>query len=284
MSSQQYYDDVAKHGEYQYVLLKDIVNNFMLMNVGDDKIINDVQRYQVVHHAKRALQELNYSALKEESFLEVELSETLRVTMPQDFVQLTKVSWVDDSGRLHPMTQNKYMSQGAKGYLQDENGNFIFNEAGELQEADSLADQRSYVSRQDSIDYDALEAEHTGGRFGMDTASANKNGTYIVEKKSGYIRFSSHLQDGDLVVIQYISDGMSVNDDSILRVHKLAEDYIYSYIQAQVLDRKYGVQEYVVRRSKKDASAKLRNAKIRLMNINLDDLVQNLKGRNKWIK
>jgi len=283
MSSQQYYDDVARHGEYQYVLLKDIVNNFMLMNVGDDKIVNDVQRYQVVHHAKRALQELNYSALKLEESIEVELSETLRVVMPEDFVQLTKVSWVDDSGRLHPLTQNKNMSQ-AKGYLQDENGNFIFNQDGDLQEADSLAEQRSYISKQDSIDYDTLEAEHTGGRFGMDTSSANKNGTYIVEKKSGYIRFSSHLQDGDLVIIQYISDGMFTNDDATLRVHKLAEDFIYSYIQAQVLDRKYGVQEYIVRRAKKEASAKLRNAKIRLMNINLDDLVQSLKGRNKWIK
>lgn len=52
MSSQQYYNNSARHGEYQYVSLKDIINNFMLMNVGDDKIINDIPRYQVLHHAK----------------------------------------------------------------------------------------------------------------------------------------------------------------------------------------------------------------------------------------
>ncbi len=51
-------------GSYQYVSLADIVNNFMLMYVGNDKLVNDLNRYQVLFHAKRAIQELNYDALK----------------------------------------------------------------------------------------------------------------------------------------------------------------------------------------------------------------------------
>ena len=51
-TSQQYYQDSTKHGQYQFVNLTDVINNFMLMYVGDEKIINDIPRYQVVHHAK----------------------------------------------------------------------------------------------------------------------------------------------------------------------------------------------------------------------------------------
>lgn len=283
MSSQQYYQTEGRHGEYQYVLLKDIVNNFMLMNVGDDKIINDAQRYQVVHLAKRGLQELSYDALRENVRLEFELGNNLKVIMPEDFVSVVQVSWLDNYGRLHPLTKGR-TTDNPDAYLQDEDSNYLYSESGELQEAQSLTEQRSYTNEQKSIDYIHLEDEHTGGRFGMDTASANFNGTYTVDKKEGFIRFSSHFSDGDLVVIEYVSDGLFGKTDSEIRVNKFAEAFMYSYIQSEILDKKFGVQEYIVRRAKKDTSAKLRNAKIRLMNIDKNDLIQSLKGKNKWIK
>ena len=51
-----------------------------------------------------------------------------------------------------------------------------------------------------------------------------------------------------------------------------------------VLAGRAGVQEYVVRRYKKDRSAALRNAKIRLSNIKLNEIVQVMRGKSKWIK
>ena len=283
MSSETYYNDPTQSGNYQYVLLKDIINNFMLMNVGDDKIIDDIVRYQVVHYAKRAIQELNYDALKEVKKIEIELSESLRITMPPDYVQVVRLSWLDDDGKLHPLVVNR-TNAIAEAYMQDNSGSFLFDVQGELQNTESLAEIRSNVNTQRSIDYDSLEAEHTGGRFGMSTADSNKNGGFIIDKQAGQIKFSSHLSDGTIIILEYISDGLSSGTDTTLRVNKLAEDYIYSYLQAEIVNRKFGVQEYIVRRAKKEASAKLRNAKIRLMNVNFDDLVQSLKGKDKWIK
>ena len=34
-------------GSYQYVTLENIVNNFMLMYVGNDKLINNAERYNL---------------------------------------------------------------------------------------------------------------------------------------------------------------------------------------------------------------------------------------------
>ena len=120
-TSQQYYSTASRHGEYQYVSLKNIVNNFMLMNVGDDKIINDIPRYQVVHHAKRAIQELNYGALREVVKMEIELSSTLKITMPEDFVQMTKVSVIDKWGRLHPLIENRITREDCLHYFKHKN-------------------------------------------------------------------------------------------------------------------------------------------------------------------
>ena len=49
-------------GSYQYVSLKDIVNNFKLMYSGDDKLVSNATRYNMLFHAKRGIQEINYDA------------------------------------------------------------------------------------------------------------------------------------------------------------------------------------------------------------------------------
>ena len=55
-------------------------------------------------------------------------------------------------------------------------------------------------------------------------------------------------------------------------------------LQYALLNSKFGVQEYIVNRVKKDKQALLRNAKIRLSNIHPSRLLMNLRGENKWIK
>ena len=52
------------YGGYEYVSLKDIVNNFIVGYVGQDKLIPRVNRTDVLFHAKRGLQEFSYDTLK----------------------------------------------------------------------------------------------------------------------------------------------------------------------------------------------------------------------------
>jgi len=71
LTGYQYYENSgnipedANWGSYQYVSLEDIVNNFMLIYNDNLQLINNVNRYQVLFYAKRAIQELNYDAFKE---------------------------------------------------------------------------------------------------------------------------------------------------------------------------------------------------------------------------
>jgi len=74
----------ANWGSYQYVSLNDIVNNFLLMHTGNHSLINNEERYKVIFHAKRAIQELNYDAFKEVKVLELSVADSLRYVLPSE--------------------------------------------------------------------------------------------------------------------------------------------------------------------------------------------------------
>ena len=286
MTDQQYYGDSSNWGDGQYVNLSDIINNFMIINVGDNKLINDISRFDVIFHAKRGLQELHYDALKEVRSIEIEMPDNLQITLPKDYVGLVRVSWVNDRGMLHPMTSGRYTGNVDKAFLQDDKGNIIFSSGsdGQALEGTPLMDIRNMRVAQGEDDKENPLSDYSyGGRFGMEPESANINGTYNVNKNLGVIRFDSSVS-GKLIVIEYISDGMIDTSESQMKVHKFAEDFLYSYILYHIIKVKFGIQEYIVTRVRRDYFSSLKNTKIRLMDIHPLDLIQSLRGRNKWIK
>jgi hypothetical protein len=76
----------ANWGSYQYTSLEEIVNNFMLMYTGNNELLNNISRYQVLFYAKRGIQELNYDAMKEIKILELDVCNSLRFVLPQDYL------------------------------------------------------------------------------------------------------------------------------------------------------------------------------------------------------
>ena len=128
-----------------------------------------------------------------------------------------------------------------------------------------------------------LKDYNIGARYGLNTETANFNPTFRIDKKAGVINFDSTMA-GEQCVLEYISDGMEEGNDAKVSVNKLFEQYIYAAIKYELLNNKFGVQEYIVNRARKDKSALLRNAKIRMSNIHPGRLLMNIRGENKWIK
>jgi hypothetical protein len=52
----------------------------------------------------------------------------------------------------------------------------------------------------------------------------------------------------------------------------------------EILNAKLGVQEYIIMRARKEKTALLRNAKIRMSNIHPGRLLMNLRGMDKMMK
>jgi hypothetical protein len=283
-------------GSYQYVSLQDIVNNFELMYVGNDKLINNVERYNILFHAKRGIQELNYDALKETKIIELTVCDNATVVLPDNYVNWVRIS-LYKNGILMPLEEN-INTNFADSYLQDNDCKVLFDEDGNILTGTSIIDS-DRISNTQKTEYlgDGLYSgqfgynvdgrwifDYTvGGRFGLNTETANANPTFKIDNSNGLIKFDSSMAD-EIVIIEYVSDGMNGGDDSIIKLNKLFEDYIYAYIKYAILNSKFSVQEYVVRRAQKDKSALLRNARIRLSNIHPGKILMNMRGAQKWLK
>jgi|TARA_R100001440_G_scaffold62745_1_gene82856 hypothetical protein len=284
-------------GSYQFVSLDEIVNNFMLMYQGNNSLVNNIERYQILFHAKRGIQELNYDAMKEIKILQLDLNEDLRFVLPHDYVNWVRISYYKD-GQLLPLTEN-IQAGWATAYLQDNDSNILFDQDGNvLKPQDSELDisfhtgAKSIYLNQNSpfhgcegvcVDGCWYFDRAVGSRFGLNTETANMNPTFSIDKQRGVINFSS-IANNASIVLEYVSDGMENGTDANISINKLFEEYIYAYIKYAILNGRLGVQEYIVNRARKDKSSLLRNAKIRLSNIHPGRLLMNLRGQAKWIK
>lgn len=269
-------------GTYQYMLLTDIVNNFMLSYVGDDKVINKIDRNEVIFHAKRGLQEIHYDALREIRGFEAEVPETLKLPLPHDFVSMVKSGYAGLDGVVHPIMQD-FNASTPTSYLQDNTpqANIIIDSNNKAMTGTPIIETNWKDQKKTTIN--PPDKLSLGQRYGLDTKSANFNGFYHIDKNQGFIMLNSSLE-GKQLVLEYVSDGLYDLADSEIKVHKLAETFMYDYIVSTILSSKFNVQEYIVRRAKKQSSASLRNLKIRLNSIKLIELTQLLRGRDKWIK
>jgi hypothetical protein len=304
ISQYEYYDNngVAPEdknwGSYQYISLYDIVNNFLLMYYGNHSLINNEERYKILFHAKRAVQELNYDAFKEVKALELTVASNLIFVLPSDYVNWVRISLYKD-GYLRPLTENIQVLS-ANAYLQDNKGFLLFDQNGNILSPQNsqidfqrLTNQKKDIYLNPNSPYNGQEGWYMdglwyfqftiGSRFGLNTETANFNPTFNIDKKKGVINFSSDMMEQSCI-LEYISDGMENGDDSLVTVNKLFESYIYAYIQYEIVNSKLGVQEYVVARARKNKSALLRNAKIRISNIHPGRLLMNLRGMDKMIK
>jgi hypothetical protein len=105
-SHKDYYQG-SNLGNYQFISLDDIITQFQIAYVGEGKIIPKIKRTDVAFHAQRALQELSFDTFKSIKSQQIELPPTLVMPLPHDYVNYTKLSWVDSSGIKHPSVPNK---------------------------------------------------------------------------------------------------------------------------------------------------------------------------------
>jgi hypothetical protein len=304
ISQYQYYEnggvtpEDANWGSYQYVSLQDIVNNFLLMYAGNHSLVNNEERYKVLFHAKRAIQELNYDAFKEIKVLELTVPDMLRYILPSDYVNWVRVSLYKD-GWLRPLSEN-IQTLSSKAYLQDNTGRILFDQNGnalspQYSEIDfdrlTKTKKSIYLNQGNQFNgelgwnYDGMWyfEGNIGTAYGLNTETANFNPTFNIDRKAGVINFDSSMS-GQSCILEYVSDGMEGGDNSLITVNKLFEAYIYAAIEYEILSSKLGVQEYIVARARKKRRALLSNAKIRISNIHPGRLLMNLRGLDKQIK
>ena len=217
------------YGGYQYVKLNDVVNNFLVAYVGQNKLLPNVKRTDVIFFAKRAMQEFSYDTLKSIKSSELTIPESLTLVLPQDFVNYVRCSWIDFLGVQHiiyptnNLTTSPYYTpaQDSAGIpTQDNFGNEV--------EGTSITQERWHTANDKMIngafvlndftnDLWAYNWDYTGNwlgaswgqLYGQDAQYAQANGWFNLNERDGLLSFSSNLVN-KLIVFEYLSDGLSL--------------------------------------------------------------------------
>ncbi len=292
----QYYNG-DNLGGYQFTSLQNIIDQFVIAYVGEEKIISKIRKPEVVFHAQRAMQEFSFDTFKSVKSQEITVPNTLTMALPKDYVNYVKISWVDNSGIHHPLYPNRD-SSNPKAVEQNTDGGYDWDSdedtteessGASLSYKDESASWARYKSntppenQNEAFEYDEenIYSYNEGRRYGIDTERAQTNGTYFIDDNTGKIYFSSNIA-GLKVVLEYISDGLGTDDE--MKVHKFAEEAMYKCIAYAVLSTRANTPEVIVQRFRREAFAAKRTAKLRLSNVKLNEIVQVMRGKSKQIK
>ena len=286
-------------GTYRRTNLNDLINNFLVSYVGDGKILTKVPRYEVAFWAQRAVQEFSYDVFQSEKAIEIQLSTTLQMSLPSDYVNYVSFSYTDSFGNMRPILPSQ-TTKPNKGVAQDNNYHYLYDQDGDIvfaetsETIDRYQEQLSLLTVSELSSYyigyynSIYGPENIGGmwgqRYGLIPELANMNGTYVLDLTAGQVYFSSGFKANDLITLRYISDGLGANGDfSNVFVPKMAEDAVMTSMLYNLTKlRQSTIQMSAV--FKKEAFAKMRNAKIRLSNMKLPEISQIFRGKAKWNK
>jgi len=277
------------YGNYQFTSIKDIINNFIISYVGEEKIIPKAKRTDVAFHAQRGIQEFSFDILPSVKSAEIEVGPNLNFVLPKDYVNYVKLVWVDSSGIERVIYPAQHTSNPFP-ILQDNNYEYLFDEQDqEIISAQSSETKKRFQSttnseignESDNITNRGFSINHFGRRYGISPQQAQANGVFYIDQLQGIIFFDSSFV-GRIVTLKYISDGLGTDEEMV--VHKFAEEALYKYMAYAILSTRANTPEYLVSRFKREQSAAKRNAKIRLSNIKIEEITQVMRNKSKIIK
>jgi hypothetical protein len=179
---------------YQFTSLDDVITQFQIAYVGEDKIISKVRRSDIAFHAQRALQELSFDTFKSTKAQEITLPPSLQMVLPQDYVNYTKISSVDSSGIKHLLyptskTSNpispEQLADGSydfSGFLTNPNFEGVNNVGKDLDPVGNWKVSHTYAPTVDSISVvnEELSFTHGSKAFGTNGIASR---TYLAYQK-----------------------------------------------------------------------------------------------------
>lgn len=281
-------------GYYRRTNLNDIINNFIVGYIGDGKVLTKVPRYEVAFWAQRAVQEFSYDVFHSEKSIEVEISSTKAISLPSDYVNYVRLEYTDSDGAMRPIPLSS-TTRANKAVAQDQDYKYIYDQEGNITFEEKSETLNKYHSAEKTFDaetakdyynghFDTDDFQYYGQRYGLTPELQNINGSFVLDLDAGKIYLDAAFQENNLITLTYISDGLGDNDnfDNVF-VPKLAEDAVYASILYN-LSKLRSTAAGASGLYKKEASAKMRNAKIRLSNMKVSEMTKVLRNKAKWIK
>ncbi|MGH2666035.1 hypothetical protein [Flavobacterium sp.] len=274
---EQYYGDENKWGNYQFTSLKEIMDQMLLEATDDDSYLKNTKRSKILMHAKQGIKKLTKEAAKNYLAIEMTVSQDLFLPLPQDYSDYEMICVVTPDFKLMPLNINRNMSLSI-GYLQDNDGQILFDEDGLILTSDSSNAYAKPFKKYDFCD------DYRGGQFETDTSQLSRWGEVNIDENRGTMVFSSNLMEREIVLI-YSSDGLQMEKllEQEITIHKDLEEPLKDWIYFACIERKRGVPDSEKNRALRRYKTTLHKAKIHRSNFDLNEVVKVMRSSSKML-
>jgi len=196
-ASQRYYYEGAdgvqnsgdeNYGGYQFTSLADIINQFIIAYIGEGKIISKARRTDVTFHAMRALQEFSFDTFKSTKAFEYTVPPSLKMPLPQDYVNYVKLAWIDNAGVRHVIYPAS-KSSNPSAYQQNADGSFKLETNSYIRKTAGAA-----VNPVTGLPIITASSEYTEYGITKTGKTTNKNGTGDVKSNKLLPKFKKETR------------------------------------------------------------------------------------------
>jgi hypothetical protein len=229
----------------KYITVDEVVRS-LLIQKGENTPHNYLRFLDIAH---RGLKELTFDVLNDTNVALLTVDSTLRVDLPEDYVDYNFIGIVDVRGRLQPLGHKNDIPKVGT-------GNTI---------------TPTYSS---SIDEEALN-QHGGGIYGLG-GGQNQNGYYSpsIDQENWQMIFTS-TEVGKLIYLEYISDGRKKGGATV--IHPYAEEALRAYVFWKDIQRKRGTSGQDRELARRDYYNEKRLAKARMKAFTKEEVLQQIR-------
>lgn len=237
------------------VSVNQIVNDFILTLSSDDYASN-VSDTTLRNFALRGIREMGFDMMQRIKTTQLDVDATLgTVTLPVDFVALTKLAVLGTDGLLYSFVENP-------------NLNLLENQPAETL-PDYMAGFESYVYR------NYLSQTSSGRLYGL--GGGQGAGEYRLNFEQNRIEIGLNVSVSK-VIIEYVGDEALATNPS---VHVFAEEALRAYMYYRIIERKSNVPANEKARARQEYYNERRKANARLKSFGKEDALAMLRRNFK---
>ena len=265
------------------VKLSQIIRDFII-TLDTDDFVSNASDVVIRNFALRGIREIGFDLGKKIKSVKLTKEDNDTVTLPDDFVDVSKIGIVGEDGIIRALAQNKNLNYSRK-YEVDSNSNAT-NEKNNSDDGPLNIESNLILDRQDDKtstessdvdDFNAFIFENyifQGGRgrlYGVGGGSAP--GEYRINLDQNRIEISSNT-DFNQIVVEYVADEARSTDPE---VHVYAEEALRCYIYYKLVERKTTVPANEKNRARSEYYNERRKANARLSHFTKDEALTTIR-------
>mgnify|MGYP003109666404 FL=1 len=265
------------------VKLSQIIRDFII-TLDTDDFVSNASDVVIRNFALRGIREIGFDLGKKIKSVKLTKEDNDTVTLPDDFVDVSKLGIVGEDGIIRALAQNKNLNYSRK-YEVDSNSNAT-NEKNNSDDGPLNIESNLILDRQDDKtstessdvdDFNAFIFENyifqggTGRLYGVGGGSAP--GEYRINLDQNRIEISSNT-DFNQIVVEYVADEARSTDPE---VHVYAEEALRCYIYYKLVERKTTVPANEKNRARSEYYNERRKANARLSHFTKDEALTTIR-------